>query len=582
MLGDFLSQENAELRSRLLAGIVEQAGEAILVIDPEGIVRYVNRYYEVSSGYRAAEVLGKVASFLNSSFHPESFYQHLWETIRSGKIWSGMIVDRHKDGSHLYMDTTIFAVKDAGGEVIGYGVVQRDVSDQAIMEQNRQRQIEELRALYEISQSLAGTVDLNTTLQLIADACSRLVPDCSSVVVHLLEEGSEKAGREVGETSEAAGRTLIAAAVAGPQRPPSQERMNLRLGQGVAGLALALGTTINVRDVTEDPRYLPPKSKTMDREIRSLMVAPIMAEGKLLGTLSVESPIPAAFSAEQEGLLTTLASHAALAIDKAKLYHELQAALQYEQAARAQLVQSEKLAALGRIIASVAHEMNNPLQAIQNALYLIRMEESLSPQAQEDLQTVLTETERMVELIARLRDTYRPVSREQFEDASLNKLALEVQRLLATQLRHQHIELDFQPDPNLPAVPMIAAQIKQVILNICMNAIDAMPEGGKLSIRTGITRKPQAGVEISIQDSGPGIAPDILPYIFEHFITTKESGTGLGLSISYDIVQRHNGKIDVETAPGQGALFRVWLPLQQVFSEEFPQDQRKDYLSWSP
>jgi C4-dicarboxylate-specific signal transduction histidine kinase len=277
-----------------------------------------------------------------------------------------------------------------------------------------------------------------------------------------------------------------------------------------------------VPDVLDDARYVPVKKLAGgETPIRSLLVAPVLTDDKRLGTLSVNSPFPNVFTEDDERLLTTLGVQAAVAIGKARLYADLQAALQHEKDTRAQLVQAEKLAALGRIVASVAHELNNPLQAIQNALYLINIEENLSPQARDDLQTVLTEANRMAELIARLRETYRPAVSEEFQLVSVNSLVLDVQKLLATHLRHNQIEFRFFPDDDIPLIPMIKDQIKQVILNICLNAVEAMQQGGQISVRSTY-QWDEKFVTLSISDTGPSIKPEILPYIYDPFVTTKK------------------------------------------------------------
>jgi signal transduction histidine kinase len=340
------------------------------------------------------------------------------------------------------------------------------------------------------------------------------------------------------------------------------QSLNFKLGEGVAGIVLATGRTINVADVRTDPRYVMARSddEPDNTSVRSLLVAPVKTEEKLLGTLSVQSPTAGAFTDHDERLLTTLGVQAAAAIEKARLYADLQAALAHEKATRAQLVQSEKLAALGRIVASVAHELNNPLQAIQNALYLIKLEQNLTPQAREDLQTVLNEADRMADLIARLRETYRPAHSEEFHLASINEIVDEVRRLIGTHLRRNQITYEAQYTPNLPYVPVIRDQIKQVLLNICLNAVEAMPDGGKIVVHTDMA--PQADlVLVNIANTGPLIDPGVLPYIFDPFITTKEGGTGLGLAISYDILQRHGGRISAGSMPGVGPRFEIALPI---------------------
>jgi len=374
------------------------------------------------------------------------------------------------------------------------------------------KQLEESKALFEISQMLAGTLDLSAILQQIADSAASLIKPSAKTVLHLLDESES---------------FLQPVAISGDFPPKKKNRMKFKPGEGVAGIALSTGQTINIVDILNDARYVIGKS---DQDAnRSLLVAPVKTSDKSLGTLSAQDKTPGSFTKDDERLLSILGNQAALAIERARLYNDLQSSLEYEKAAREQLVQSEKLAALGRIVASVAHELNNPIQAIQNALYLIGVEEKLSSQARDDLQTILDETERMTDLIARLRETYRPTTSEQFERGSINDLVEEVQKLLATHLRHNEVSFEYIPDKNLPIIYLIRDQIKQVLLNISLNAVEAMPEGGTLSVNT-FTQSDPDGVLVTIANNGQGISPKILPYIFDPFVTTKEGGTGLGLT----------------------------------------------------
>jgi signal transduction histidine kinase len=415
------------------------------------------------------------------------------------------------------------------------------------------KQLRASQALYEISQLLASTTDLEVTLQYIADAANQLIKTSVRTTLHLLDESGE---------------SLSSAAISGVDRPQILRPLNFRLGQGIAGIVLETGQSINVRDVLTDARFVPVTSGGLESpRFRSLLTAPVMTEGRRLGTLSVQSPEAQAFNDEDERLLAMLGAQAALAIQKARLYGELQAALEHEKTARAQLVQADKLAALGRIVASVAHELNNPLQAIQNALYLIQMEQQLTPQARADLETVLTEADRMAGLIARLRETYRPARSEEFQSVDLHELIEETGRLLQAHLRRNHIELETDLAQEGIEIYLIRDQVKQVILNVCLNAAEAMPEGGRLSLRTRL--EPQDGlVCLEIANNGEPIDPAVLPFIFDPFVTTKEGGTGLGLAIVYDIVQRHGGRIDVTSLPESGTRFAIRLPYLQRYAAD--------------
>ncbi len=233
------------------------------------------------------------------------------------------------------------------------------------------------------------------------------------------------------------------------------------------------------------------------------LAAPLRVRDQILGVLDILHQSPNTFDDDDFRFLNTVADQIAVVLDKAMLFSQLQDALQKEQQTRAQLVQTEKLAAMGRLIASVAHELNNPLQAIQNALYLVKMEENLSTQAAEDLQVAIDEGSRMAGLIARLRDTYRPVAAADYQSESVDILVEEVRKLLVTHLRHNNVRLAFTPNLDLPQVSLIRDQIKQVILNLCINAIESMPQGGELTIQstyfTEIGRNPNQMSVIQVQ-----------------------------------------------------------------------------------
>jgi signal transduction histidine kinase len=228
---------------------------------------------------------------------------------------------------------------------------------------------------------------------------------------------------------------------------------------------------------------------------------------------------------------------------------------------RSQLLQSERLALVGRLLASVSHELNNPLQAIQYGLFLLRDETDLSDQAKQDLDVIITEAERMAALIERLRSAYGPVRLEDFQSISLNDLIEDVRILIGTHMRHKEIIFEFIPEANLPSISGLPDQIRQVLLNLFLNAVEAMKPGGCLTVETHSVPQ-QKEVLLIVRDTGPGIDPEIMPRIFEAFITNKDTGTGLGLTITRDIIQQHHGRIEAENDPEAGAMFKVWLPTE--------------------
>jgi PAS domain S-box-containing protein len=225
------------------------------------------------------------------------------------------------------------------------------------------------------------------------------------------------------------------------------------------------------------------------------------------------------------------------------------------------LIRSEKLALTGRLAASLAHEINNPLQSVIGCLDLAResLEEEQPVDARRMLQIGAEELERAASIVTQLRDLNRPADVEQREPVDVKDLLERVLLLTERQCRKRRVEVDWGPEPDLPWLTVAPDQIKQVFLNLVLNAVEAMPDGGRLAVRATCTDDPQ-GVCFTFADTGRGIPPDVLPDVFDPFFTTKTEGLGLGLYVTQRIVDAHAGRIDVESQVGQGTTFTVWLP----------------------
>jgi len=249
------------------------------------------------------------------------------------------------------------------------------------------------------------------------------------------------------------------------------------------------------------------------------------------------------------------------------LTHQLDAlknALEKEQAMRNQLVQADKLAALGKMVSVIAHEINNPIQTVKNTLSLLEDQIIPSTPAVEYLKMASTEANRISDLVAQLRATYASRSKAMVLVNVLDLLD-EVHDLLTPQLKMKHVEW-YQVNGSQPyTVLAVRNNLKQVFINLCLNAMEAMEaaQGGKLTISLHNSADGQR-VGVGFHNTGPLISDEVLSLIFDPFFTTKKTGSGLGLSISSDIIQQHQGEIIVESAPGKGVTFTVWLPLAPV------------------
>ncbi len=236
-----------------------------------------------------------------------------------------------------------------------------------------------------------------------------------------------------------------------------------------------------------------------------------------------------------------------------------------ERQLQAQLLHAEKLSAAGKLSASIAHEINSPLFGIRNVLERLKDREKLSSNNQNFTELAIQECDRIKRLITNLQDFNRPTSGI-MAPINLPNTIDNMLRLTKKEMANKKISVNKDYDPALPQINGIADQIKQVLLNLLNNAMEACNPGSKVNIST---RKSGEYATIKISDTGTGINSDNLPYIFDPFFTTKTAvkGTGLGLSISYGIIKRHNGSINVTSEPNVGTTFTIELPLARRLSD---------------
>lgn len=250
----------------------------------------------------------------------------------------------------------------------------------------------------------------------------------------------------------------------------------------------------------------------------------------------------------------------------ARRYQQLQERIEAQNLAEKKMVEAARLAAIGEIAAGVAHELNNPLTTIAGFTELVLDDLPDDTRVQENLGLVLQEARRARDVVRRLLDFSR-------QDVSL-KIPADINEILGEALALVHhlarasgVEIQYVPWDALPKIRMDRGQIKQVILNLVQNALQAMPRGGTLVLQTTLEKRDvQPWVALRVVDTGEGIPVEIISQVFEPFFTTKPpgQGTGLGLSISNHIVVEHGGFMDVESKPGQGTCFTVWFPVESL------------------
>jgi signal transduction histidine kinase len=404
-------------------------------------------------------------------------------------------------------------------------------------------------AIHDAGQEIAATQDLDRTLrQLMIKAAETLPMDAG--ILFLRDEETQ----------------VYRVAVSHNLPQNKVEKITFAFDEGVPGWVVQHERPLIINNASQDSRV---HNLVLDAGVHAVLAVPLVTRRQTVGVLNLFCyEAPNAFDDEALRLAQVFADQAAVFIENARLVDQLrQAAAELEarverrttqlKEKQAQVIRAEKMAAVGRLAGSVAHEVNNPLQAITLHLQLIA-EDGLSPDSQSQLAIVQHELDRIANLVQRLLDFQRPKHGEK-TCQHVSQLLEDVLTLAGKQLQQGQVTAACDINPSLPTIMAVGDQIKQVFLNLVLNAAQAMPEGGTLEISA---QPQQEQMVIRFMDSGCGIAPEAMAHLFEPFFSTKHSGTGLGLAVSQEIVAAHGGQLTaVNNQTSPGATFIVTLPL---------------------
>jgi signal transduction histidine kinase len=402
----------------------------------------------------------------------------------------------------------------------------------------------EARALSALNKAIGQSLDVDAVLRAVGET-ARDILGLGRVVILL---GSDP-------------RDLTVAHVTGPHPPPIETGTKVDLEAAKAALprrALLEQRVIQVDDwstIEERDRIPAP-----GWERGSALLLPLAARKTTLGLLVLSKLAPHRWGADQVDVAEALASQASVSIENARLYENARKAYRDLREAQARIIQSEKLAVVGTFSAGLAHEIRNPLNSIALQLSILErraapLEAGLARELSDLVAVIRQELRRLDNLVSDFLK-FSGSGRMKHRPVSLDALVDEVLRLLQPEARAAGVTLQrVPPSVPLPELSLDGEKIKQVLINLLQNAIEAQPQGGRVvmecSLRDGRAR-------VVVRDKGPGLPPGL--DVFQLFVTTKARGTGLGLPIAQQIVLEHGGEIEAESTPGEGATFTISLP----------------------
>ena len=430
---------------------------------------------------------------------------------------------------------------------------QRLIKEKRQAEESLRQRNYELALLHRASQMLASTLDLDQVLTSIVGEVYLLLNVISCSVWLIVPETYE----------------LVCRQAAGSQSE-GVRGWRLAPGQGIAGGVSRSGESLVVPDTRLDKRHFKGVEQQTGLELRSILCVPLRLKEEVIGVLEVLDKEVDRFRPAHLRVAEALAASAAIAVQNARLYDSAQRELterkRAEEAlkeAQERLIRSEKLAAIGQLASGVGHELRNPLAAIKNAVVYVRRKIAKSelsatePKVLEFLDIIDEEVNSSNKVITDLLNFARVAK----PTVSLVNVASIIKDALNHVAMSENVRLTMDVDPGLPMVMVDAAQIRQVFINIILNALEAMPEGGRLEIRA---RSKAEFVTVEFADTGCGIPESVTDKIFDPLFTTKAKGIGLGLAMCKSIMERHGGDIGVKSKEGKGTTFTLSLPTRVV------------------
>jgi PAS domain S-box-containing protein len=507
-----LKEKNTELLAqtetlRLPNAAMTAAANAIVITDRDGSIVWANPAFSTLTGYTLAETVGKnLRDLVKSGQQERAFYEEMWATILAGRIWHGQLVNRRKDGSLYPEDLTITPVRDANGKITHFIAIKLDLTERKAAEEALLQAGALQRAIFNSANFSSIATDAKGVIQIFNVGAERMLGYTAAEVMNKITPA------DISDPQEVIARAAELSLELGTPITPGFEALVFKASRGIEDI---YELTYIRKDGSRFPAVV---SVTALRD----------AQNTIIGYLLIGTDNTARKLAEEA------------------------------------LLRSELLAGAGRLAASIAHEINNPLEALINTIYLARMTADLPESAREYLDIADGEIASVAHIVRQRLGFYREFSAATSNSASA--LIGSVVNLLKAKIRASEAIVEQQCDEQLQVMG-VSGELRQVLANLLANSLDSIDQGGRIVLRASASIDPDDGrrrFRITVADCGHGMGAATMKQIFDPFFTTKGSvGTGLGLWVCKQLVDKNGGSIRVRSnMDGErgGTTFSVVLP----------------------
>ncbi|MDP3740425.1 MAG: PAS domain-containing protein [Hyphomonadaceae bacterium] len=546
------AEEATSASRRLLQAIIDNSTAVVYVKDIQGRYLLVNRRYCDLFHLDQEAVLGNTDHDIFPKEAADAFREMDQRVAAAGHALTEEETAPQGDGPHTYISVK-FPLRDAASQLYAVGGISTDITERKHAEQKLQSQLAQLDLLGRTTRAIGERQDLASIFQVVVRSLEDHLPIDFGCVCLYDKESEVLTVASVGAKSQPLAIEMAMA-----------ERAHLRVDQN--GLSRSIqGQLVYEPDIGGLENPFP--ERLSRGGLRSLVIAPLLSESRVFGVLIAARRAAHGFSSGDCEFLRQLSEHVALAASQAQVYADLQQA--YDELRRTQraVLEQERLRALGQMASGIAHDINNAISPI--TLYtesLLELEPGLSERGRQYLVTIQRAIDDVAQTVSRMKEFYRPREAQQFlSRVDLNpviKQVVDLTRARWSDLPQQRgIVIDLRTDlaAELPAIQGAESEIRDALTNLIFNAVDAMPNGGPLTLRTSAM---SGAVCVEICDAGVGMDEETRRRCIEPFFTTKgERGTGLGLAGVYGMVQRHSGGLKIESEPGEGTTVRLVFPI---------------------